>query len=110
MKCFEKAPHSHIRIEKQKAQKLKKSSWWKQKLSEGICYYCEKKLPQTQLTMDHKVPLSRGGLSSRSNVVLSCVSCNSKKMYWTPAEIILQSELNKGDLFASQQNKEDCNK
>jgi len=31
------------------------------------------------ITMDHLVPLSRGGLSTKDNLVPSCKSCNNKK-------------------------------
>ena len=92
MEYLEKAPQEHILREKKKAHELKNTRWWKQKLQEGVCYYCHMRLEKKEATMDHKVPLSRGGVSSRSNVVLSCKPCNAKKKYWTPAEIILQSK------------------
>lgn len=36
--------------------------------------------------MDHLVPLSRGGKSSRNNVVPACKECNSRKKYLLPIE------------------------
>jgi len=42
----------------------------------GRCYYCKKK---TKLTMDHVVPLKKGGQHTRTNVVPACGPCNSKK-------------------------------
>ncbi len=80
----------HISREKQKARDLKKSNWWKNKIAEGICHYCEKKFPPEDLTMDHIVPLSRGGKSGKGNVVPCCKQCNSDKKYLTPAEILLR--------------------
>lgn len=80
----------HIAREKRKARELKKSNWWRQKLNEGICYYCKRKFPPDELTMDHIVPISRGGKSIKGNVVPSCRECNAKKRYLTPAEIILE--------------------
>jgi 5-methylcytosine-specific restriction protein A len=43
-----------------------------------------------ELTMDHKVPLARGGCSTKGNVVPCCKACNATKRYWTPAELVLQ--------------------
>lgn len=80
--------------EKEKARKLKKSQWWQAKLNAGACHYCGKQFKKSQLTMDHIVPLSRGGKSSKGNVVVSCRECNQNKKYYTPAEIILQDKFN----------------
>ena len=41
------------------------------------CTYCGKQLER--LTMDHVIPLSRGGHHVRENVVPACRSCNSRK-------------------------------
>ncbi|WP_136798753.1 MULTISPECIES: HNH endonuclease [Desulfosediminicola] len=68
-----------IRTERAKARELKKSRWWQQKTSSGLCYYCGKKFTYKQLTMDHLVPLSRGGRSTKDNLVPSCKKCNTKK-------------------------------
>jgi hypothetical protein len=40
------------------------------------CAYCEAPDPKT---LDHVVPLSKGGLHTASNVVPACKSCNSRK-------------------------------
>jgi 5-methylcytosine-specific restriction endonuclease McrA len=40
------------------------------------CAYC---LAETKLTMDHVIPVSRGGPHIAGNVVPACKSCNSKK-------------------------------
>lgn len=50
------------------------------------CQYCSKKLPSSELTIDHVMPTSRGGHSTWENCVLACVSCNSKKANRTPEE------------------------
>ena len=72
--------------EKSRARELRKSQWWKRKCSKGICYYCEKSFPPAELTMDHMVPLIRGGKSSKNNLVSSCKECNSKKKHMLPME------------------------
>ena len=41
------------------------------------CAYCGKKIEK--LTMDHVVPISRGGNHSIDNIVPACGSCNSSK-------------------------------
>lgn len=43
------------------------------------CQYCGKRPPRDELTIDHVVPRSRGGRSTWENVVVACVSCNSRK-------------------------------
>lgn len=49
----------------------------------GLCAYC-KNAPG--LTMDHVIPLSKGGAHAASNVVPACKTCNSKKHARTPEE------------------------
>ncbi len=79
-----------IRLEREKARKLKQSQWWKNQISRGICHYCGQKVPLTELSMDHIVPLARGGKSTRGNVVTACRSCNQTKKLETPAEAALR--------------------
>lgn len=43
------------------------------------CQYCGSVLPAAELTLDHVVPRSRGGLSTWENLVACCHSCNRKK-------------------------------
>ena len=81
---------SHVARERAKARELRNSSWWKQKISAGICHYCGKKFPPEELTMDHIVPVVRGGKSNRGNVVPCCKQCNSDKKYLTPAELVMK--------------------
>lgn len=75
-----------IKKEKQKARVLRKSSWWRNRISKGKCYYCGKITPPNELTMDHVVPLIRGGKSTKSNIVPCCKECNNKKKYLIPIE------------------------
>jgi len=78
-----------IRREKNKARALRQSQWWKRKCAKGICHYCNTKFPAKELTMDHIVPISRGGKSTKNNVVPCCKECNTQKktelfMEWKP--------------------------
>lgn len=81
-----------IRKERDKARKLRKSQWWKTKLSTGICHYCGEKFPARQLTMDHILPVTRGGSSSKGNIVACCKGCNTKKRDMLPDEFIEKME------------------
>lgn len=91
---FAPAPEAHQKKEKQKARELRGSQWWKQQLGKGVCYHCEQRFPVGELTMDHLIPIVRGGTSSKNNCVVSCKSCNTKKSYMTRAEMALK-ELHK---------------
>lgn len=86
---YESAGAEHIKKERNKAKTLKKSQWWQQKLQEGVCFYCEESFARDNLTMDHKVPVARGGVSSKSNIVVCCKECNSQKQAKTSAELAL---------------------
>lgn len=77
---------SVISREKSKARDLRDSSWWKAKISAGKCYYCGGTFKPSELTMDHKIPLSRGGASEKINIVPACKECNNRKKYMMPVE------------------------
>jgi 5-methylcytosine-specific restriction endonuclease McrA len=77
---------SFINKEKSRARELRQSAWWKKKISYGICYYCGRKFSPSELTMDHKIPLSKGGNSDKENIVTACKECNNKKKYMLPTE------------------------
>jgi 5-methylcytosine-specific restriction enzyme A len=69
----------HIRREKEKARQIRQSQWWKNLRARNHCHYCGKTVPARKLSMDHRIPISRGGMSERKNLVPSCKSCNNKK-------------------------------
>lgn len=75
-----------IKKERNKARQLRDSQWWKRKLAKGVCHYCGKKTSPAELTMDHVVPISRGGKSTKGNVVTACKSCNTAKKQFLPME------------------------
>lgn len=79
----------NIAREKARARELRKSQWWKRQIAAGICHYCGKKFPPEDLTMDHIVPVARGGKSKKGNVVPACKECNNKKKYLMPVEILM---------------------
>ncbi len=51
-----------------------------------ICGYCGAAFAETELTVEHIVPLSRGGRSEWTNVVTACRPCNTRKGNRTPEE------------------------
>ncbi len=72
--------------QKVKARLLRKSAWWRQKCKEGTCYYCKQSFPPKELTMDHIIPISRGGSSDKLNLVPACHECNQVKNNRIPFE------------------------
>lgn len=75
-----------LRRERAKARELRQSTWWKRRRSSGICYYCGENVGAKQLTMDHIIPLVRGGRSNKGNIVPACKKCNSAKKHQLPFE------------------------
>ena len=75
-----------VRREKEKARTLRKTQWWQRQIAKGVCCYCQKPTPARELTMDHIVPLIRGGRSTKGNVASACKECNNQKKYLLPIE------------------------
>jgi 5-methylcytosine-specific restriction endonuclease McrA len=75
-----------LKRQRARARALRASPWWKRRVSTGICYYCRRQVGPRALTMDHLVPLGRGGTSVRGNVVPACKDCNSRKQGLLPIE------------------------
>lgn len=76
-----------LKQERAKARDLRKSRWWQNKLGIGLCYYCKATFKPKDLTMDHIVPLARGGRSTKDNIVCACKACNTKKRTMLPMEL-----------------------
>jgi len=80
------ASDEHIARERHQARDLRQSQWWKRQLAEGRCHYCRQEFSPRELTMDHVVPVARGGYSRRGNVVPCCKDCNNQKQSMLPVE------------------------
>lgn len=52
----------------------------------NTCQYCGEHFPRGELSLDHVVPISRGGRTTWSNVICSCVECNKRKGGRLPEE------------------------
>lgn len=83
---FSGVDDAEIRRERAKAKELRKSGWWQRKISTGVCYYCGNQYDPRLLTMDHIVPLGRGGRSVKANLVAACKECNTQKKTLLPLE------------------------
>ena len=75
-----------IKRERRKARELKETQWWKRRQAKGVCHYCGRKTPSKDLTMDHIVPIARGGRSTKGNVAPACKECNNRKKQLLPME------------------------
>ncbi len=80
----------HIRRERAKARELRQTPYYRELFRKGICHYCGRKFAEDELTLDHIVPVARGGKSTRGNLAVCCRSCNQAKKYLTPAEMLLR--------------------
>lgn len=60
------------------------------------CYYCGKVVVNREKTIDHKIPITRGGTNNLTNIVICCQSCNSKKSNKTEEEFL--NERNKNNI------------
>jgi 5-methylcytosine-specific restriction endonuclease McrA len=75
-----------VRRERSKARELRHSQWWKRRLAKGVCHYCQTPTPPRELTMDHIVPIARGGKTTKGNVAPCCKACNARKKQLMPME------------------------
>lgn len=48
-------------------------------LQKGKCHWCKKRLTMDTKTVDHIIPLSKGGSDNPSNLCIACRDCNSSK-------------------------------
>lgn len=50
------------------------------------CQYCGIQPGSEELTIDHVIPRSQGGLTNWQNCVLACIECNARKANRTPEQ------------------------
>lgn len=60
------------------------------------CTYCGEELTEQTATIDHRVPISRGGPDTDRNKTTCCMTCNKRKFRKTVAEFIRQLEAERG--------------
>ncbi|NGZ07660.1 MAG: HNH endonuclease [Magnetococcales bacterium] len=78
---FIPADPERMQRERLKAKELKRTAWWKSRLGQGVCHYCGVRCPPQTLTMDHVIPIIRGGQTTRQNCVPACLECNQAKRH-----------------------------
>ncbi|MGZ8432828.1 MAG: HNH endonuclease [Candidatus Binatia bacterium] len=85
---------------------IKKHLWFKQN---GLCAYCGEIMlhkggisSPNYPTIDHIIPLSKGGKNSMKNTVLACRECNQAKADSLPiaAEPIKKNKLSLGEILS----------
>lgn len=74
---------SYVKIPRRKRSFSRKHVFLR---DQHICQYCARLFPVSELTVDHVVPRSRGGVYSWENIVTACKSCNTAKGDRTPEE------------------------
>ncbi len=81
---------ARIKREREKARELKKTRWWLDQVNRGVCHHCGERFRAAELTMDHLVPLARGGTSAKGNIVCSCRNCNRDKKLEMPVDSLFE--------------------
>lgn len=58
------------------------------KKQSGKCFNCKKSMTMKEITLDHILPLSKGGSSDILNLQLACYQCNQLKADMTEEEFL----------------------
>lgn len=77
---FQVAWHKRAQRSKNAEGSFTKDEWDNlKKVFNYTCFMCLKKEPEIKLTIDHKIPLSKGGSNYIDNIQPLCKPCNSRK-------------------------------
>lgn len=91
IKCGNAIKYSNTEIILTKGKSYLKNAYSELKEERGYCYICGSNIG---LTIDHVIPISKGGSNDKSNLRLACEYCNSFKADKTIQEFILEIEDN----------------
>lgn len=47
--------------------------------SNGLCAYCQEYIGEQFLTIDHIIPITKGGKNDQNNIAAACLPCNIRK-------------------------------
>lgn len=73
----QKQPKAQGRKDKRKGNyRRQKARLYK---TQKTCKWCEKEFPLNEMTLEHIIPLDRGGLDNPNNWALACEPCNSAR-------------------------------
>ena len=61
---------AHVARERERARALRKTAWWQRRIQRGLCAYCGRAVAPRDLTLDHVVPMARGGRSVKGRVLV----------------------------------------
>jgi 5-methylcytosine-specific restriction endonuclease McrA len=73
---FDRVPNKDVKFTRQNVFERDKNT----------CQYCGVRFDRKDLNIDHVVPRQQGGLTTWTNVVCSCIACNSRKANRTPEQ------------------------
>ena len=59
--------------------------------SGGKCRYCGEPVKRSEMTVDHVIPLSAGGLDRLDNLSLACLRCNQEKGDGVAVDVYLEA-------------------
>ena len=65
-------------VERNRIRKSKRQAVYER--DNFTCQFCGNALPSEKLTIDHIIPLSKGGVDEITNYVTACFECNQKKV------------------------------
>lgn len=77
---YNKIPERHVKLSRRNLFRRDKNT----------CQYCKRKLKTEDITVDHILPRSQGGITSWTNCVVACLKCNIKKGSKTPQQANMQ--------------------
>lgn len=69
------------------------------------CKYCKEDIPEELRTIDHVVPMAKGGKHTITNLVMACKSCNSMKKDMTVEEFLSRLLRKQNKLLPSVEKK-----
>jgi len=86
--AMEAPPIAHVKDERQGSYRRRKVKMYRRQKN---CHWCQHPLsldgeiPGTRkATLEHRIPLARGGLDNANNQVLACEPCNSARGHYMP--------------------------
>jgi hypothetical protein len=91
MRCLKEKKTISISLKRRRRIK----SRWFSKIKILPCVYCEETLTPETVTIDHILPVSKGGTNDLSNLQPTCEPCNRAKGNnegWTPAQVLAERE------------------
>lgn len=82
--CTEEQWQEYLNSAPKNTERRAPSYWRERRLQVAardgfVCHYCKKDVGVKKFTVDHIIPVSRGGTDDLSNLVGCCKSCNSSK-------------------------------